>query len=716
MIQNTDPAYTDPQEELTGSAPDAAGGTPADDSTTESAERLAEKREAPDRLPLFINTFFAILLIFLLVGGIMLQTSLVPLTVEAGDPTPAAEAFVRYPFLPNTCLTNLSDPSLTEIGTHGVRFLLWGRYKSTTLTVADTKAPDFTLRPLSVLRGAVVSPEDFVNTISDVSAVTFRIAPPLPTEPGVHTLTVTGTDAYGNTAAAQTTLTVLSLDTDVTVEAGISLTQFTRFLSESLKYAAPSSDFDEALLCVPGKHAISVKISGERYPLTLTVTDTIPPEAEMQDVCILRGAKLDAGQFLKKAQDATEVTAEFAGAVPDVTVPGTYTVPLLLTDAGGNTAAYDAILRVLPIPAVITAEAGTPFVDILEEFCLLEANAELLELSTPSLLPIGTLSVPVNTAYGIFQVTLTVTDTKAPEAVARTVYLYENETTVPSPADFVTGIEDASAVTAEFAEEPDFTSVGEHAVPIRLTDAAGNTVTITATLSVLTDTDAPTILGVRDLSVYVGSTVSYRAGISARDGSTSIPVQVDASRVNLKKPGTYTVYYTATDAAGNTSTLSATVTVLEIPYSLISGYAQEILDDILTAGMTKRQKARAIYDWMTANVSYIAYADKTYWMRAAYHGFTGGKGDCYVYYAMSRILLDCAGIENMEIHRDDPAKPHFWNLVNCGDGWYHFDTCPHYRNYPLESFMLTDAEVKHYSETCVADYYSFDESLYPRTP
>ena len=132
--------------------------------------------------------------------------------------------------------------------------------------------------------------------------------------------------------------------------------------------------------------------------------------------------------------------------------------------------------------------------------------------------------------------------------------------------------------------------------------------------------------------------------------------------------------------------------------------------------MTQRQKARAIYDWMTENISYVAYADKTYWMRAAYHGFTGGKGDCYVYYAMSRILLDCAGIENLEIQRDDPAKPHFWNLVNCGDGWYHFDTCPHYKNYPLESFMLTDAEVRRYSETCVKDYYSFDESLYPATP
>ena len=30
--------------------------------------------------------------------------------------------------------------------------------------------------------------------------------------------------------------------------------------------------------------------------------------------------------------------------------------------------------------------------------------------------------------------------------------------------------------------------------------------------------------------------------------------------------------------------------------------------------------------------------------------------------------------------------------------------------------MLTDAEVKAYSENCVKDYYSFDASLYPATP
>jgi transglutaminase/protease-like cytokinesis protein 3 len=156
--------------------------------------------------------------------------------------------------------------------------------------------------------------------------------------------------------------------------------------------------------------------------------------------------------------------------------------------------------------------------------------------------------------------------------------------------------------------------------------------------------------------------------------------------------------------------------VCEITEETLKPYVDKVLGKILRKGMTQREQARAIYDWMIANVSYTAYTYKDHWMRAAYYGFVNGRGDCYVYYAMSRALLDGAGIENMEICRDNPAKPHYWNLVNCGDGWYHFDTCPHYKSYPLESFMLTDREVEEYSKNCVEEYYSFDKSLYPATP
>ena len=105
---------------------------------------------------------------------------------------------------------------------------------------------------------------------------------------------------------------------------------------------------------------------------------------------------------------------------------------------------------------------------------------------------------------------------------------------------------------------------------------------------------------------------------------------------------------------------------------------------------------------------------------AIYGGIIGGIIAAFITCKFNKLnfynLLDCAGIDNMEICRDKPATPHYWNLVNCGDGWYHFDTCPHYKQYPLDAFMLTDAQVAAYSQNSVKDYYSFDASLYPATP
>ena len=68
----------------------------------------------------------------------------------------------------------------------------------------------------------------------------------------------------------------------------------------------------------------------------------------------------------------------------------------------------------------------------------------------------------------------------------------------------------------------------------------------------------------------------------------------------------------------------------------------------------------------------------------------------------------------MDITRVGGRTQHFWNLVNYGEGWYHFDACPHKDH--LESFMLTDKEVDEYTEKRGNNYYTFDKSLYPRTP
>jgi len=657
-----------------------------------------------------------ILLIFLLCGGIMVSAALQPLIREAGAAPPAVSDFARFSFLPLQLRDDLSEDSFRSCGEHTVHFTLFGIPMDTTLTVTDTQPPAITLQDAAILGGGTVSVEDFLTEVQDASAWTAALSLGNDAyEPGTHTVTVTVTDAFGNKTDGTAGLTVYGKTDLLQAEAGISLSDLQKKLRNEIAGASFSDAFDSSVLSVPGETSAEILIDNRRFTVRLRVEDTTAPTADVRDVLTLLERVPSAADFLERIDDATAVTAAYI-TQPDCTRIGWQQVGIRLTDAAGNTADVSSYLRVYDIPASLILEAGVEQYIAIDEILANEPDCYLAERYNFPKMPAGVHDITVATPDGNVSVTLTIKDLTPPRAEPRQVVIYLPSTTIPTPADFVDFIEDASEVTASFVGEVDFATPGKSLVDILLTDTSGNTTTVTSYLAVVNDHTAPIITGVRNLSTYVNGRLSYKTGVSVTDGDGNATLTVDSSEVKLSVPGRYRITYTATDDAGNTSTATAYVTVLEITEDVIRPYAENILEKILKSGMTQREKARAIYDWMTANIAYVTYADKTYWMRAAYYGFTNGRGDCYVYYAMSRILLDCAGIQNMEICRDNPAKPHYWNLVNCGDGWYHFDTCPHYKQYPLTAFMLTDAEVKAYSETKVKDYYSFDKSLYPATP
>ena len=657
-----------------------------------------------------------ILLIFLLSSGIMLSAALKPLVMEAGDPPPTAADFARIPFLPLRADDDLSSEAYRACGTHTVHFTVLGIPLHTTLTVADTLPPVFTLREAALLGSDIPASEAFIAQAWDASAYTVSssLSGDAP-KAGTHEVTLTFSDAYGNTAHGTTSLHVYGKTNRFTVQAGTSAADVKKLIRAEIPSVEFPGEFGRIDLSVLGEQNAEIRIDGYTFSVQICVQDTVAPAAEVREVHTLFKVLPDAKEFLASVTDATAVTASYIRE-PDVSVVGRQRVSIRLTDAAGNTADVHSELRTYSIPPAISFEAGIEQYEAINLLFEDEIDCSLADRYNFAHFETGDHVIAVNTPGGKFNVTVTILDTTPPNAEPLYITLYLPSTTIPTPADFVDFIEDASEVTATFVGEVDFATPGRRSVPIRLTDAAGNSSVVEAYLDVVDDHTAPVITGVRNLTTYVNGRLSYKTGVTATDGDGSCTLTVDSSEVKLGVPGRYRITYTATDSAGNVSTAMAYVTVLEITEDVIRPYAENILDKILVSGMTAREKARAIYDWMTANIAYVTYADKTYWMRAAYYGFTNGRGDCYVYYAMSRILLDCAGIDNLEICRDDPKNPHFWNLVNCGDGWYHFDTCPHYKQYPLTSFMLTDAEVEAYSQNKVKDYYRFDRSLYPATP
>lgn len=145
--------------------------------------------------------------------------------------------------------------------------------------------------------------------------------------------------------------------------------------------------------------------------------------------------------------------------------------------------------------------------------------------------------------------------------------------------------------------------------------------------------------------------------------------------------------------------------------------ADRVLAQITNDQMTKTEKAKAIYSWVRGNIRYVSGTQKDEWVKAAYDGFRKKSGDCYTYYAVSLALLSRADIPSIEVTRLDGH--HWWNLINCGEGWYHFDTTP--RTGGGTFCLLTDKELmefsnKHKTSRMPYGTHGFDTTLYPATP
>ena len=237
-----------------------------------------------------------------------------------------------------------------------------------------------------------------------------------------------------------------------------------------------------------------------------------------------------------------------------------------------------------------------------------------------------------------------------------------------------------------------------------------------AEIEKIVDTEPPVISGDLDREVFAGSPVSYRSGVTVTDNLDPNPkLTVDSSGVNPNMHGEYTVIYTATDESGNKSVARGVVTVKPTDMSLVNEIADGILTQILTDNMSQREKAREIFIWVTRKMKYAPDNNPRDLAAAAYACLTKGTGDCYVYKSGSEVLLTRAGIRNTEIKRSGGDSEHYWNLVNTGDGWFHFDTCVNSTVPNERRFMFTESQAREYTGliTNIRGYYDYDKSEVP---
>ncbi|MDR0883282.1 MAG: hypothetical protein LBN05_01525 [Oscillospiraceae bacterium] len=362
----------------------------------------------------------------------------------------------------------------------------------------------------------------------------------------------------------------------------------------------------------------------------------------------------------------------------------------------------------------LTIEAGEPLPAASDFLSLSLRRADFLTpLPEPGQL--GDFPLEVSVGQKTYAVTLHVRDTVPPTATPVDKSVFTGATVTPE--DFVKDLRDGSAVKLSFAKKPSTAKPGEFTLEIFLTDAAKNKTTLNATLTVEKDTEPPVIEGAKDLTIPLGGNASYRSGVSVTDNSgEKIELNINSAAANLDEPGAYPIIYTAKDPSGNSAKETITLTVNAATEEQLDALVEPLLAKIITDDMSDKQKARAVYDWVTKNIYYRVPARKISVLDGAYTAMTKHAGDCYTFFAISKYMLDKVGVENVAMKKTDEAiaatnERHYWILINVGDGWYHFDTTL-WKKGP-EQFMMTESFVEKLTKQRGKMNYVYDHDAVP---
>lgn len=375
----------------------------------------------------------------------------------------------------------------------------------------------------------------------------------------------------------------------------------------------------------------------------------------------------------------------------------------------------------------LNVQAGTKSI-ALEDFIIQNDKGYeislISDLSKVNLSKIGTYPVELQVNKSKVKCEVVVADTEAPTATPVNTTLLAG-TTVRAEK-LVKDIKDFSSVLVEYKDQPDYSTLGKQNVTIVLTDEYANKREIVVELNITEDNTPPEIKGVKDLRAYVGGTINYRKNVKVTDDHDSNPTfTVDSSKVDISKEGTYTVKYIATDAAGNTAEKTAKVVVSRKVESkedkklAAIDLADKVLDNIIKPGMSTKEQVKAIYNWARGNIGYSGHSDKSDYQVEAYNGLKNRSGDCFTYYAVTKLMFERLDIPNIDVKKvkNYPSDSnHYWSLVSVDGGktYYHFDATP--RKGDGDNFCLvTDAFLDAYSNSH-GKCHNRNKSLYPATP
>ncbi|MBL7951626.1 MAG: gliding motility-associated C-terminal domain-containing protein [Flavobacteriales bacterium] len=488
---------------------------------------------------------------------------------------------------------------------------------STTLTVSDSNPPVALCQNATIYLdasgNASIVASDIDGGSTDNGTIVSLVASQTSfdcSNIGANNVTLTLIDDGGNTASCTAVVIVLDTiaPTVVCQNASIYLDETGNvnvgpldiLVSGTHNCSATGATTSVSVIETAGTHTISVTVTDQSgnqsfCSAIVTVLDTIRPEVNCN---VLGGlvVYLDAnGTVTVPAEDldggSTDndsiVSYASSQTIFDCSDIGNNSVSFTVTDAAGNTAMCTTVVTVLDTiaPAVIcqslTAELGPDGQAVINAIDMdngswdncgssaLTYTTDITSISTPGS-HVVTLTVTDASGNGsTCTATIFVEDNTPPVAVCQptTIHLDENGNASIVVTDIDGGSMDNGGIVNLSASQTAFEcgDLGSNEVTLTVTDASGNSAECVAVVTVL-DTIAPTAM-CQNISVVLdqngnATILADDLVASSADNCGTSTLAYTASTTAFTSAGIHSVTLTVTDASGNSTSCTASVTVI----------------------------------------------------------------------------------------------------------------------------------------------------------
>ncbi|MBC2190299.1 LPXTG cell wall anchor domain-containing protein, partial [Listeria booriae] len=476
--------------------------------------------------------------------------------------------------------------------------------KTITVTVTSNDAPVITASDKTLKKGGSFDPMAGVsasdtedgNVTSSVSVTANDVDT---SAVGTYHVTYSVTDSDGNTTTKTITVTVTSNDapvivaSDQTIKKGKAFDVMAGVSASDLEdgdvtggITVTANDVDTNTV---GTYHVTYSVTDSdgnttTKTITVTITSNDAPTFTTSDVYLKVGDKFNpyAGITANDTEDGDLTDRiDIESNNVDMTQAGTYAVEYSVTDSDNNTTKITrhVYVRTNDKPVIHasdqTFKAGASFDPLAGMSASDTEDGDITANVT-----ITANDVDANQA-GTYHVTYSVTDSDDNTTTKTiTITVLTNEKPVITAADITKkahrSVDPMAGVTASDLEDGDLTAnikiiandinidvPGEYHVTYSVLDSDGNETEKTITVTILSN-DAPVIHG-QDVTFKAGKAFDPMAGVTAsdtEDGDITSTIEITANDVNPDVAGVYHVTYSVTDADGNTTEATYTVTVL----------------------------------------------------------------------------------------------------------------------------------------------------------